>query len=255
MTSTVRGTSGATERFDALGVDPGSAGTVYAWDGRRRVRVHVPRAREPDAAEHRRHGAGGAVPLLRRGDVERRQRGERRVGARRHAGLRREPAPVGAADVGRALRAGSPRSRRPDRRARSRRRRVADRGACAASGDAGPDADAHAWAVAGGDAGRSAAGPGRDPAPRPPAAAGRAGHRGRPVVGRTLTCSPGRWSGAPALSFAWTRDAAGIRGATAARYRVAARDVRHRIGCLVTATNAGGRAQASARAVGPARRR
>jgi hypothetical protein len=64
---------------------------------------------------------------------------------------------------------------------------------------------------------------------------------GDPRVGKTLTCDPGTYSGAPStFTYAWLRDAAPISGATAATYTVVAADAGHRLQCRVTATNASG---------------
>lgn len=258
------GTTGATHRFDALAFDPGSAGTVYAGtaDGVYAYTFLAPANLTPPSivgtAQEGRflYCDGGTWSGVNAMSIEWLRDGTPVSGE----SLRL----VVAADVGRALAC-----------------RVT---AVSPAGSAGPVAAAPVFPTAAPppppvtpdptpaptaapppppatpDPTPSPAPVASPVAPRPvPAAApqrlGAPAIRGRAVVGRMLTCSPGRWSGAPVLRFAWTRDAARIRGATAARYRVAARDVRHRIGCFVTAANAAGRAQAGARAVGPVRRR
>jgi hypothetical protein len=73
-------------------------------------------------------------------------------------------------------------------------------------------------------------------------------------LGRTLTASSGSWSGTKPLSFSyrWLRCAARlggcppISGATAARYRVTARDLGARITVVVVATNRAGAMWATA---------
>jgi hypothetical protein len=77
---------------------------------------------------------------------------------------------------------------------------------------------------------------------------------GRPRLGRTLTCTRGRWQGTGLrLTYAWTRNGKAIRRAIAARYRVTKADKRRRLACVVTAANAGGTARVTTPAVGPVR--
>ena len=59
---------------------------------------------------------------------------------------------------------------------------------------------------------------------------------------RTLTCSPGSWSGSPSFAYAWYRNGALIPGATASTYEIAENSLAARavFQCVVTATNAGG---------------
>ena len=73
------------------------------------------------------------------------------------------------------------------------------------------------------------------------------GLSGTPVVGDTLTCSTGTWSGdpAPTLTYQWLRDASRISDATSASYTVQAADQAHTLSCQVTATNSAGQAQAT----------
>ena len=65
---------------------------------------------------------------------------------------------------------------------------------------------------------------------------------GSAVVGATLTCSPGTWTGAPTptLSYEWLRDDSPIASATASTYKVASEDQTHALSCRVTATNSEG---------------
>ena len=65
---------------------------------------------------------------------------------------------------------------------------------------------------------------------------------GTPEVDQTLSCSSGSWSGnpAPSLVYEWLRDDATIPGASSPTYVLQAGDVRHELGCRVTATNPAG---------------
>jgi uncharacterized delta-60 repeat protein len=60
---------------------------------------------------------------------------------------------------------------------------------------------------------------------------------GTPVVGQTLACDVGEWSNGPDLTIAWKRDGDVIAGATTKSYVVTESDRRHRIGCVVSASN------------------
>ena len=60
---------------------------------------------------------------------------------------------------------------------------------------------------------------------------------GEAVVGRTLMCTTGAWTGASTFAFAWLRNGAAIAGATAAGYVVTAGDVGQEVRCQVTARN------------------
>jgi hypothetical protein len=73
-------------------------------------------------------------------------------------------------------------------------------------------------------------------------------------IGKTLTCEPQSVTGVPAptLTFAWLRDGTVIGGATTDGYTLAAADADKQIACKVTATNAGGSADATSAAVSPA---
>ena len=68
---------------------------------------------------------------------------------------------------------------------------------------------------------------------------------GTAVVGDTLACSPGLWSGDPTqYEYQWNRSNIQIAVATAASYTVQATDNDHRLSCTVTAINSGGEIQA-----------
>jgi hypothetical protein len=57
-------------------------------------------------------------------------------------------------------------------------------------------------------------------------------------VGHTLSCSPGTWSGSPAIfEYLWNRENTPIAGATSSTYLVVLADVGHRLTCGVTASN------------------
>jgi hypothetical protein len=93
------------------------------------------------------------------------------------------------------------------------------------------------------------------PAPATPPAAVAAPRRvsapriaGKAVVGRTLSCAKGTWTGtALTFRYGWTRNGKRIAGATTARYRLKSKDTRRRIACLITASNAAGSANATTR--------
>ena len=73
---------------------------------------------------------------------------------------------------------------------------------------------------------------------------------GTAVIGTTVTCSTGQWSGDPtAYEYRWNRSNAPIAGATAATYTVSAADRTHTLTCTVTAENAGGEIQAQSAGV------
>jgi Bacterial Ig domain len=85
-----------------------------------------------------------------------------------------------------------------------------------------------------------------------PANTGAPGISGSPqIVGQTLTCSPGTWSGGLPQTYAyqWLRDGAAIAGASAVTYGVQAGDQGHTLACEVTATNSGGSAGATSASV------
>ena len=96
------------------------------------------------------------------------------------------------------------------------------------------------------------------PAPKPaappaamPVNVARPSIGGRAVIGRRLSCSRGRWASDTPMRFSiqWMR--AGRAVARGPRRRVAAGDVRRRLSCRVTATNAAGPATATSAAVRP----
>jgi len=70
---------------------------------------------------------------------------------------------------------------------------------------------------------------------------------GSPVVGETLACKEGAWTGAPPPEFKyqWLRDGASIASATTNSYVVAAEDRGHELSCTVTAHNVEGNVPAS----------
>jgi hypothetical protein len=74
---------------------------------------------------------------------------------------------------------------------------------------------------------------------------------GKALVGSTLTCVNGEWTGTPAPTFAyeWQRGGEAIPGAAAAEYTAVAADGGRQVRCVVTATNAAGSASASSAAV------
>lgn len=77
---------------------------------------------------------------------------------------------------------------------------------------------------------------------------------GTPQVGETLTVDNGTWDNTPILSYAyqWTSDGANIPGATSSSYLVTTDYAGTEIRAVVTATNAGGSASATADPVGVA---
>jgi hypothetical protein len=70
---------------------------------------------------------------------------------------------------------------------------------------------------------------------------------GSAVVGGTLSCSTGSWTGSPAPTFGyrWLRDGGAITGATANSYVVQSGDQGHALVCEVTGTNSAGKASAT----------
>jgi hypothetical protein len=67
---------------------------------------------------------------------------------------------------------------------------------------------------------------------------------GEAVLGATLACSPGTWSGTPTptLSYQWLRDGSSIAFATAGTYVVVEADQGHTLSCRVGAVNSEGAA-------------
>lgn len=76
----------------------------------------------------------------------------------------------------------------------------------------------------------------------PPTNTGAPTIAGTAVVGSTLTCTAGTWTGTAPISysFVWTREGSAIGGATTSTYVVDAADVDLAIGCEVTASNGAG---------------
>lgn len=70
---------------------------------------------------------------------------------------------------------------------------------------------------------------------------------GRAMVGETLTCSEGTWTGVPAPTYAyqWLEDGTNIPSASANSYVVVSGDRGHSLSCEVTAKNVNGSAKAS----------
>ena len=62
---------------------------------------------------------------------------------------------------------------------------------------------------------------------------------GSAVVGQTLSCTTGTWTGAPTPTFTyqWQRSGSNIGGATSSTYVIVSADVGSTIRCVVTATN------------------
>ena len=75
--------------------------------------------------------------------------------------------------------------------------------------------------------------------------------RGSAVVGRRLTCLPGKWSGSRPIvfSYRWLRDGTGIARAYRPTRLVRGSDSGHLVACRVWAANAAGATPATARAV------
>jgi hypothetical protein len=71
------------------------------------------------------------------------------------------------------------------------------------------------------------------------------------VVGETLTCANGTWSGTPppTVSYQWLRDGSPIASATTSTYKIAIADAEHALACEVTAVNEQGVATASSGAL------
>jgi len=63
-------------------------------------------------------------------------------------------------------------------------------------------------------------------------------------IGAPVTVSPGSWSGSPSFAYQWLAGGVAIAGATGASYTPAAADDRKELAVRVTATNAGGSADA-----------
>lgn len=73
---------------------------------------------------------------------------------------------------------------------------------------------------------------------------------GNPQPGSNLRCSTGTWTGNPTrYAFQWRRGATALAGAGAARYTVQILDEAQRLSCTVTASNSGGSASSTSKAV------
>ena len=74
---------------------------------------------------------------------------------------------------------------------------------------------------------------------------------GEAVVGKTLTCSSGEWSGLPTPTFEyqWWRESTSIPSATASAYTILEADETHSLYCKVIAKNVVGSSEASSPAV------
>jgi hypothetical protein len=75
--------------------------------------------------------------------------------------------------------------------------------------------------------------------------------RGQPIVGNTLSCSPGRWSGTRpiAFSYRWLRNDKPVAGEVTATRRLRAADRGRSVACRVWAANAAGSTAATSRPV------
>ena len=80
--------------------------------------------------------------------------------------------------------------------------------------------------------------------PLPPANNTKPTVSGPGVVGETLSCDPGGWSGSPSFNFEWLRDGTPIGGAISSQYTLTSDDAGHSVFCRVTGTNGGGSQQA-----------
>jgi hypothetical protein len=84
--------------------------------------------------------------------------------------------------------------------------------------------------------------------PAPPAKPSNTGTPSIPATGKSgdsVKCDPGTWTGSPSFAFQWQRDGSAISGASVQNYTIADADQGKALVCVVTATNAGGSAQAS----------
>ena len=64
--------------------------------------------------------------------------------------------------------------------------------------------------------------------------------KGKLLVGKSLKCKPGTWSPAPTTTaFKWLRDGKAIKKATAAKYKIVKKDVKHKLSCSVTVSGPG----------------
>lgn len=65
---------------------------------------------------------------------------------------------------------------------------------------------------------------------------------GGPVVGQTVSCSTGTWTGSPTIvyTYQWRRDGSDIGSATNSTYVLVTADDAHAVDCVVTGTNGAG---------------
>jgi hypothetical protein len=77
---------------------------------------------------------------------------------------------------------------------------------------------------------------------------------GSPIVGHTLTATPGTWTGSPAPTetYQWRNDSGNISGATALTYVVQAGDVGKGLAVTETATNSVDTGSVRSNILGPA---
>lgn len=71
---------------------------------------------------------------------------------------------------------------------------------------------------------------------------------GTAQVGQTLSCATGTWTDSPTYAYTWLRAGAPISGATSAAYTAVVADQGSALSCRVTASNAGGSANATSAA-------
>lgn len=87
------------------------------------------------------------------------------------------------------------------------------------------------------------------PAPATPANTSPPTISGDAQIGSGLSCTPGAWTGSPALSYQWLRSGNPIPGANGAAYGLTEADAGQNIACRVTATNSAGSASATSAAL------
>ena len=86
--------------------------------------------------------------------------------------------------------------------------------------------------------------------PPPPASSVAPVVSGTTTVGSTLSCTQGTWTGSPtSYAYQWLRGGVNIPGATASTYLTVTADGGTSVGCMVTASNAGGSASATSNAL------
>jgi hypothetical protein len=73
---------------------------------------------------------------------------------------------------------------------------------------------------------------------------------GTATIGSTITCSTGTWTNSPTgYAYQWQRAGTNISGATSQTYVLTSADSGYAVGCVVTASNAGGSASAASNTV------